>query len=160
VRTRGLPRFFSNARLAPEVLDGIVEDVLSGGADAARPVTEQGPAETGTPGVFRLDLAALQAAHPEMSSKRALRAFWEQKPFIELRLHCDHIPPWIEPLGFRIVSERAADGKLDAVITHKTCEEAQPCSARTGSRPRMACLPPNFTPTAAYALSGRAKKTF
>jgi hypothetical protein len=53
-------------------------------------------------GVFELDLAAALAAAPELSSKRILRPFLENVPFLELKVLFDHFPPWLkDELGRR-----------------------------------------------------------
>jgi predicted Fe-Mo cluster-binding NifX family protein len=54
------------------------------------------PSPTGEDGVYFLDLAKLQAERPDVSSKMALREFLESSPFLELRLDCRHVPPWLE----------------------------------------------------------------
>lgn len=46
-------------------------------------------------GIYYLDLAALQQAFPDVSSKKALRQFMEEAQFQELHLTCVHMPPWL-----------------------------------------------------------------
>ncbi|MDR1535868.1 MAG: hypothetical protein LBU64_12375 [Planctomycetota bacterium] len=53
------------------------------------------PVPAGRDGCYRLDIIGMQAAHPEISTKMALRDFFE-RPFFELELICDHFPPWLE----------------------------------------------------------------
>ncbi|WP_461248449.1 Fe-only nitrogenase accessory AnfO family protein [Treponema sp. R6D11] len=64
-----------------------------------RIIKEARPVETSTPGVYSLDLIALQNECPEVSSKKAMADFLENTPFLELHLVCKHIPPWIENSG-------------------------------------------------------------
>ena len=61
-------------------------------------------------GVFELDLAAALAAAPELSSKRILKPFLENVPFLELRVLFDHFPPWLKGELVR----RGLDCRLDS----------------------------------------------
>jgi Fe-only nitrogenase accessory protein AnfO len=47
-------------------------------------------------GVYHLDLASVLRKHPELSSKKILVPFLRETPFLELRLICEHVPPWLE----------------------------------------------------------------
>jgi hypothetical protein len=114
---------FEIGAVGDEVFDGIVEDLQS--ADAAiaakeKIIREAKPVETSTPGVYFLDLIALQKECPEVTSKKAMMDFLRDTPFLELRLVCKHIPPWIENSGLynvQVTSDK--DGEVQAVITRK-----------------------------------------
>jgi len=80
------------------------------------------PEETGVEGVYYFDLVRAQEKNPELSSKKALFPFFESTPFVELKVMCTHIPPWLEKdERFLIRTEKTAAGQL-AVITHRQCE--------------------------------------
>lgn len=113
---------FEITQCSPAVLDEILKDVTELNASAGTPEEAPGkPAETETPGVFFFDLQRLQNAHPEISSKQALRDFLENEPFYELRLVCAHLPPWLENGGYDINTEPMADGQTLAVLRKKQC---------------------------------------
>jgi hypothetical protein len=104
------------------VFDEIVNDIKN--ADAQRNlkdkiIKEARPVETGTPGVYSLDLIALQSECPEVTSKKAMADFLENTPFLELRLICKHIPPWIENSGKYDIQSQNKGGAVSAVITRK-----------------------------------------
>jgi len=104
------------------VLDGIVNDIEN--ADIQRNLKEKiikeaRPVETATPGVYSLDLIALQTECPEVTSKKAMADFLENTPFLELRLICKHIPPWIENSGKYDIQAQNKNGAVIAVITRK-----------------------------------------
>jgi hypothetical protein len=108
------------------VFDEIVEDVKNADAEnnlKEKIITETRPVETGTPGVFSLDLIALQSKCPEVSSKMAMKDFLENTPFMELRLTCKHIPPWIENSGKYNIRAQNSGEAVNAVITRK-CQGA------------------------------------
>ncbi|SDF86042.1 Fe-only nitrogenase accessory AnfO family protein [Desulfovibrio legallii] len=91
-----------------------------------------GPVATDAPGVYAINLMEVMAAHPEISSKKALRPFLASTPFVELELICGHMPPWLEEYmrEHRLTCTRShlPDGALRARITHALCgEAAQPC---------------------------------
>jgi hypothetical protein len=80
--------------LTDELLDQLVADVertLPHSADEC----PRCPVETAERGRYFLDLVKLQEAHPEVSSKQALREFLSTS-FRDLTLICSHVPPWIE----------------------------------------------------------------
>jgi hypothetical protein len=84
-----------------------------------RIITETRPVETSTPGVYSLDLVALQKECPEVSSKKAMADFLENTPFLELHLTCRHVPPWIENSGKYNIQAQNSGGAVNAVITRK-----------------------------------------
>lgn len=106
------------------VLDGILSDHAAETEKEAavkaefpcEPGTPQGPIETDIPGVFSFDLVAFQEKNSALSSKKALYPFFNEVPFEELILTCNHIPPWIEQKGYAITSETVCGGKLTAHI--------------------------------------------
>jgi hypothetical protein len=78
----------------PECLSELAEAAI---APQAAPVSMV-PVETEPgSGLFELDLTAALSYDPESSSKKILRPFFNQTPFLELRLIFDHIPPWLGP---------------------------------------------------------------
>lgn len=110
------------------LLDAMLEDVSAarteraGGADPLAPV----PADD--QGRWFLDLVRLQERHPEVSSKKALREFFQKhRGFYELTVVCTHIPPWLEESlpALRLVcrAEPLEAGGLRAVFTHGVCKE-------------------------------------
>jgi Fe-only nitrogenase accessory protein AnfO len=104
------------------VFDDILKDIQNAAAQAnlkERIIAEARPVETDTPGVFLLDLIALQNECPEVSSKKAMAEFLETTPFLELHLTCKHIPPWIENSGKYEIKAQNKDGAVSAVITRK-----------------------------------------
>ncbi|MCX7657312.1 MAG: hypothetical protein N2Z57_01420 [Oscillospiraceae bacterium] len=98
-------------------LDGMLEDVNQNNKNKEIP---QKPIETSTPGKYYFDLAALQEKFPEISSKKALRQFFEEIPFLELELVCAHLPPWIESLDYDITFKKQNE-KTIAIIKKKSC---------------------------------------
>ena len=114
---------FEIAAINDEILDGIIEDVRNADAEAVakeKIIRDAKPVETSTPGVYFLDLIALQKECPEVTSKKAMMDFMKDTPFLELRLVCKHIPPWIENSGLYMVRVTAdKDGEVSAVITKK-----------------------------------------
>jgi hypothetical protein len=102
-----------------KVLDGMVDDVVS--ADMAQNTKEEiirsaRPVSIGAPGIYFLDLVLLQTECPEVSSKKAMKDFFEQTPFLELHLICRHIPPWIESEERLKIDAKPKDGNVYAVI--------------------------------------------
>jgi hypothetical protein len=112
---------FEIGALSDEVLDEMVADVR--GAERER-VTDAAlisgtrPVETRTPGFYELDLIEVQSKHPELSSKKLMKGFLEDTPFLELRLRCKHLPPWIENSGsYAIQTLSDSAGVVTAVIS-------------------------------------------
>lgn len=107
-----------------DVFDAILEDIEHDESKTAlkeKIVKEARPVETSTPGVYYLDLVALQTECPEVSSKQAMKEFFESTPFVELQLVCNHIPPWLDGMCMDIKESKTADGKFRAIITKKQC---------------------------------------
>lgn len=113
---------FEITHCSEEILDGILRDVEE--ANASGSAAEGGaekPAQTDTPGVYFFDLQRLQKEKPDISSKQALREFFDTVPFYELHLVCAHIPPWLKNGMYDIREENTEDGKTIAVIRNKQC---------------------------------------
>lgn len=114
---------FHISAYGPEVFEEMVADIQAARAEAARQESacrSTRPTESETPGVYRLDLTALQRESPQISSKMALQEFLNHTPFVELHLLCAHIPPWLENGGYDIQIWRE-DENLHAVIAKKSC---------------------------------------
>ncbi len=112
---------FEIGKIGGETFDGIMEEICNADAAVAAKeaiIREAKPVETSTPGVYFLDLIALQKECPEVTSKKAMMDFLQNTPFMELHLVCKHIPPWIENSGaykIKITSDKA--GTVQAIIT-------------------------------------------
>jgi len=113
---------FQIKEINENILDEIVNDIKD--ADVQKNLKEKiikeaRPVETGTPGVYSLDLIALQIECPEVTSKKAMADFLENTPFLELHLLCKHIPPWIENSGKYNIQTNNKNDAVSAVITRK-----------------------------------------
>lgn len=103
-----------------EVFEGIRSDLEDKNKEDALRLPSS-PAETAAQGIYYLDLVSLQKQSPEISSKQALKDFLENTPFIELKLICGHVPPWLENGPYDISTEEIDNGKLLATIRKKQC---------------------------------------
>jgi hypothetical protein len=114
---------FEIGAINDETLDGVIEELHSANAETAAKeviIRDAKPVETSTPGVYFLDLIALQRECPEISSKKAMMDFLKDTPFLELRLVCKHIPPWIENSGAYNVQTISDNGdSVQALITRR-----------------------------------------
>ncbi|MDR1812971.1 MAG: hypothetical protein LBQ87_09110 [Candidatus Fibromonas sp.] len=114
---------FEIGEIKGEIFDGIAEELCNANAAAAAKeaiIRDARPVETSTPGVYFLDLIALQKECPEISRKKAMMDFLKDTPFMELRLVCRHIPPWIENSGAYSVQTLGNEGgAVQAVITRR-----------------------------------------
>lgn len=115
---------FSVDAVNDQTLDGILEDIEA--SDEKKRIREEiiknaRPAETEEPGVYVLDLIMLQKECPEISSKKALREFLDTVPFLELRIDCAHIPPWLEREERFELKSQSRDGAVHMVLTKKQC---------------------------------------
>lgn len=107
-------------------LDGILSDIEAGSEqDRIRKemLENARPAETATPGTYFLDLIALQENCPDVSSKKALKTFFEEIPFLELELVCSHLPPWLENMGYEIKTQKLSENKLKATVINRFCKK-------------------------------------
>jgi len=115
---------FSMDYYSEEMLMGIADDINS--LNDANKMKEEilnsaRPTETDTPGVYFFDLLEVQTKCPDITSKQALKPFLDTTPFMELRLVCAHMPPWIEKDSrFNVVTERNDRG-IYSVITFRQC---------------------------------------
>lgn len=93
------------------ILDKIIADIYSSlhniNNNVSVPTT---PVET-TDGIYYLDLIKLQNAYPDISSKKALRTFINNTPFIRLDIICSHVPTWLKAPEY--------EGKID-ILTHSS----------------------------------------
>jgi Fe-only nitrogenase accessory protein AnfO len=77
-------------------------------------------------GHYFFDLIKLQKAYPDISSKKALKDFMEQKTFMSLELVCSHLPPWMEAvmsqrgLGYSVQPKDASACKV--LIVKNRCK--------------------------------------
>jgi hypothetical protein len=108
-----LPRF--EPGWLEELLRAVEDPSPSWGSVATAPV--ESPPDSG---LFQLDLSAALAAAPELSSKKILKAFFETRPFLELRVYFDHAPPWlfgeIERRGLEIALDKRGRGVLMTIF--------------------------------------------
>lgn len=117
---------FSISELNDEVLDGIISDIKNANIKEYMKneiINNAKPVKTQVPGVYSLDLITLQTECPEISSKKALKDFFCNTPFIELQLLCNHIPPWLENGDYDITSYKDKGEKIMAIIRKKLCKE-------------------------------------
>lgn len=109
--------------ISDEIFDEIIADIQNAdaGQKARKAVVENAcPVETDIPGIYVLDLIALQSEYPEVSSKNAMKDFLENTPFFELQLTCRHIPPWIENSGkYHVETINVENGTIKAIIRRK-----------------------------------------
>jgi len=117
---------FEIPEVSQEQLTGIAEDVAHADAKSfldSQIIESAVPTETETPGVYTVDLAAIQKQYPELSSKMILKQFLKSAPFYELRITCSHVPVWLErETGFRIMQKREK-GCLIVLVVKETCQE-------------------------------------
>jgi hypothetical protein len=116
-------RIFEIGAVSDETLNGIIgelEVAKAAAADKEAVMREAPPKETATPGVYVLDLVALQSQYPEISSKMAMKDFLENTPLLELRLSCQHIPPWLEAAGkYNVQVLQDSGERVEAIITNR-----------------------------------------
>ena len=89
---------FETSDISNAILDEILSDVeeYSSKKNLALMELPTSPVETEIPGVYFFNLMELQQKHPEISSKKALKAFIENAQFSKLEIICSHLPPWLE----------------------------------------------------------------
>lgn len=110
----------------PDILDALVESVNT-------PIGMQGiadhPVETSTPGHYVCDLTAILKEYPDLTSKKVLRPFFENTPFIEVQVLFGHMPPWILPelaeRGLGCDKADADDGKVRLRIFPLLCDRSR-----------------------------------
>lgn len=113
--------------LSYELLDDLLQDVVLEKKQAVDKKTATEPIPEDDEGRWVFDLISLQEKHPEISSKQALRPFIQKRNFLELKLLCTHVPPWLDVelpakhLGYTI--EHLRDGQLKVIISGALCKE-------------------------------------
>ncbi|QCC85373.1 hypothetical protein DDIC_05685 [Desulfovibrio desulfuricans] len=109
----------------PDILDALASEILASAQGEAEVPTA--PTPTDAPGVYSINLMEVQAAHPDITSKKALRPFLASTPFVELKIICGHMPPWLEEhlRQHRLTCSiaRQEDGTVHASISHALCGE-------------------------------------
>ncbi|EPR12021.1 Fe-only nitrogenase accessory protein AnfO [Ruminiclostridium papyrosolvens] len=108
------------------VLDDIYNEVSSLKAETANSKqVALSPVQTEENGVFYINLMELQAKHPEISSKKALKPFLETTPFFRLEVICSHVPPWFDnilpELDLSYSIEENGDNKYKVSILNNVC---------------------------------------
>ena len=95
--------------MSQALLSQIVADVCVAKDEAARESVGTSPSPMADEGHWYCNLLKLQEAHPEVSSKMALRDLFKRPDFKALELVCGHVPPWFdrdfEPLGLTYTVE-------------------------------------------------------
>ena len=114
-------------RFSPEILDALAAEVAASAETSAQVPAE--PVAGDSPGAYTINLVEVQAAHPEVSSKKALRPFLASTPFVELEIICSHMPPWLEghmkDHNLTCSRSRTQDGHLRLRISHALCDDAR-----------------------------------
>lgn len=115
---------FSITDTSGNTFDGMMEDIDA--SDEKKRMHDEiiknaSPVESETKGIYFLDLIMLQKECPEVSSKKALRKFLEDVPFLELDILCAHIPPWLEHDGRYELTKKAENGAIKVKLTKKQC---------------------------------------
>jgi Fe-only nitrogenase accessory protein AnfO len=105
-------------------LDAIVSEIASAEqARAEKEAVSTKPVPVDSEGRYVFDLIQLQAKHPEISSKKALKTFLETENFYELKLICSHIPPWIEQIPSLNYSTKRMDSHtIEMIIERQLCK--------------------------------------
>ena len=118
---------FEAETLSDALLDGLLLDVEQARKQRSKEQAATEPVPLDEEGQWFLDLIALKEAHPEISSKQALRPFLQKKTFLKLKLLCTHLPPWLDvELPARHLSytmEAQPDGRLMVSIARALCKE-------------------------------------
>lgn len=117
-------QIFSIPDDSQKTLEGIAQDineVQQEKLEKRNAASSIAPIETETPGVYTLDLLKIQELNPELSSKKVLMEFLQTTPFMELKVNCAHVPPWIEKDGRWKVQSTQTDKGIVALITIRQC---------------------------------------
>jgi hypothetical protein len=117
-------KIFTIDCLEDSSLDGIAADLQLEEDDLAQTalaLADAQPRQTEIPGIYHLDLVAIQTLHPDISSKQAMTEFLNSTPFLELRLHCRHLPPWLETRTELEIEILDGGETISAVIRKKVC---------------------------------------
>lgn len=107
------------------ITDELLTDISKEVEKAENSITRNNsvPVEHCESGYYFMDLISLQKANPEISSKKALKEFLENTPFMELTLICSHIPPWIENSGLYDITCKSENEHVTATIRKHLCNE-------------------------------------
>ena len=118
---------------SPDILDALASEILTSAQGEVQVPTA--PTPTDMPGVYSINLMEVQAAHPDITSKKALRPFLATTPFVELEIICGHMPPWLEDhmrqQHLTCSLTRQDDGTVRARISHALCGETAPTALRS-----------------------------
>lgn len=109
---------------SPEAIQLIFTDLAEFDREvAARKAArkEVKPHETDEPGVYYFDLFTAMKENPDLSSKKMLQEFFDNVPFIILKLKADHLPPWIERDERFDISYENSEQVKNIVITKTKC---------------------------------------
>jgi hypothetical protein len=115
---------FESEDASEEILSAILEETKAISAAEAQDAEDPAsvptrPVPTSICGVYALDLGRMQRAHPEVSTKMALKDFL-QTDFKELRLTFSHVPPWlaldVSKIGGSMLSKEAEPGIWKVII--------------------------------------------
>ncbi|AEY66771.1 Fe-only nitrogenase accessory protein AnfO [Clostridium sp. BNL1100] len=117
---------FEAKDITSSVLDDIYNEVSSLKSEAANlKQVALSPVQTEENGVFYINLIELQAKHPEISSKKALKPFLETNTFFRLEVICSHVPPWFDnilpALNLSYSIEANGDNKYKVSILSNVC---------------------------------------
>lgn len=117
---------FEAKNITSSILDDMYNEVISLKAEAAN--SEQvalSPVQAEENGVFYINLMELQAKHPEISSKKAIKPFLETTPFFKLEVICSHVPPWFDnilpELNLSYSVEENGDNRCKVSILNNVC---------------------------------------
>lgn len=112
---------FETENYSQDLFDSMIEDIE--GEKNLKVEVSIEPVETDIQGYYYFDLTEAMTQYPEFSSKKLLKSFLKEKPFIQLELVCAHIPPWIENDPCLSVKTKIIENKTQAVISKKGCNE-------------------------------------
>jgi Fe-only nitrogenase accessory protein AnfO len=116
-------RIYEADSLSPGLLDEIAAEQVRSAENQpvdAPTVPQEGP----EPGLYAFNLAAAMAAHPGLTSKKALLPFFERTPFFKLQLYCRHRPPWFDlyfPAHGLAYTQTAREDGVLVTITRALC---------------------------------------
>lgn len=83
------------------------------------------PVETDMPGHYYIDLKEIQKCDASLSTKKVLRPFLDETPFVSLSILCDHMPPWLEldlaRMALAAVTKKIDHNTILLTVTHKGC---------------------------------------
>ena len=106
----------------------IIERAKSGGQSACTvpDKTLSSPQPSALPGHYFVNLKEMQQCNPLQSTKKILRPFFADMPFVELVMLCDHQPPWLETelagSGLTMRSKKIDSSTLMLTVTHISCK--------------------------------------